>query len=155
DRSARRRRGALQQREPVDAPGGRGARERTARPGDRAARAREGVLPRRAARRPGAMGRALQPRARAAPAARPRRAGRCTGRAAAEPRTRRDDDARLLAGVAMSVVAQWAAQVARRLAANWREHADRWLLGGAALALVACLLDPRWPAERARFDHVI
>ena len=55
----------------------------------------------------------------------------------------------------MSVVAQWAGQGARRLAANWREHADRWLLGGAALALAVCLLDPRWPAERARFDHVI
>jgi mxaL protein len=55
----------------------------------------------------------------------------------------------------MSGVVRLLAQAARRAAANWRQHADRWLLGGAALALVACLLDPGWPAERARFDHVI
>ncbi|HKX42780.1 MAG TPA: vWA domain-containing protein, partial [Burkholderiaceae bacterium] len=55
----------------------------------------------------------------------------------------------------MSGVARLFSLLARRLAANWREHADRWLLGGAALALAACLLAPGWPAERSRFDHVI
>ena len=40
-------------------------------------------------------------------------------------------------------------------AASWRTHAERWLLAGAACALAACLLNPGWPVERARFDHVI
>lgn len=40
-------------------------------------------------------------------------------------------------------------------AASWRNHAERWLLAGAACALVGCLLRPGWPIERARFDHVI
>jgi len=43
----------------------------------------------------------------------------------------------------------------KRLASSWRTHADRWLLASAACALVACLLKPGWPVERARFDHVI
>ncbi|HEY9065715.1 MAG TPA: vWA domain-containing protein [Burkholderiaceae bacterium] len=55
----------------------------------------------------------------------------------------------------MSGAARLLGLLARRLAASWREHADRALLGGAALALVVCLLGPGWPAERARFDHVI
>jgi mxaL protein len=46
-------------------------------------------------------------------------------------------------------------ELTARLAASWRAHADRWLLAGAALALAGCLLDPTWPVERARFDHVI
>ena len=40
-------------------------------------------------------------------------------------------------------------------AASWRTHAERWLLASAACALAACLLNPGWPVERARFDHVI
>ena len=40
-------------------------------------------------------------------------------------------------------------------AVSLRTHAERWLLAGAACALAACLLRPGWPAERARFDHVI
>ncbi|MBS0448911.1 MAG: VWA domain-containing protein [Proteobacteria bacterium] len=32
---------------------------------------------------------------------------------------------------------------------------DRWLLGGAALALAACLFDPGWTATRERYDHVV
>jgi mxaL protein len=47
------------------------------------------------------------------------------------------------------------ADVASRVAASWRTHADRWLLAGAACALAVCLLKPGWPVERARFDHVI
>lgn len=37
----------------------------------------------------------------------------------------------------------------------WRAEAERWLLAGAALALLICLFNPGWPVERARFDHVI
>jgi len=44
---------------------------------------------------------------------------------------------------------------ADRVVASWRTHADRWLLAGAATALATCLLQPGWPVERARFDHVI
>lgn len=40
-------------------------------------------------------------------------------------------------------------------AASWRTHAERWLLAGAACLLAASLLNPGWPVERARFDHVI
>ena len=43
----------------------------------------------------------------------------------------------------------------KRLASSWRTYADRWLLASAACALAACLLNPGWPVERARFDHVI
>ncbi|HKW82809.1 MAG TPA: VWA domain-containing protein, partial [Burkholderiaceae bacterium] len=45
--------------------------------------------------------------------------------------------------------------LARWAAASWRMQADRWLLLGAACALAACLVNPGWPVERARFDHVI
>ena len=45
--------------------------------------------------------------------------------------------------------------LARWAAASWRTHAERWLLAGAAGALAVCLLNPGWPVERARFDHVI
>ena len=45
-------------------------------------------------------------------------------------------------------LASWAA-------ASWRTHAQAWLLAGAAFALAACLMNPGWPVERARFDHVI
>jgi len=48
-----------------------------------------------------------------------------------------------------------AADLTRRVVASWRTHADRWLLAGAAAALGACLLQPGWLVERARFDHVI
>ena len=46
-------------------------------------------------------------------------------------------------------------ELAGRAAAAWRVHAERWLLAGAACALAACLLNPGWPVERARFDHVV
>jgi mxaL protein len=46
-------------------------------------------------------------------------------------------------------------ELTSRAASSWRTHAERWLLGGAAAALAACLLNPSWPVERARFDHVI
>ena len=45
--------------------------------------------------------------------------------------------------------------LSRRLAASWKNDLDRWLLVGAAVALAVCLMKPDWPAERARFDHVI
>jgi len=48
-----------------------------------------------------------------------------------------------------------ATDLLRGVAASWRGHAERWLLAGAACALVVCLLRPGWPVERARFDHVI
>ncbi len=48
----------------------------------------------------------------------------------------------------MADLSSWAA-------ASWRMHAERWLLAGAAGLLGACLLNPGWPVERARFDHVI
>ena len=48
-----------------------------------------------------------------------------------------------------------AVDLARWAAASWRTHAERWLLAGAASALAACLINPGWPVERARFDHVI
>jgi len=48
-----------------------------------------------------------------------------------------------------------ARDLARLATASWRTHAERWLLAGAACALAACLLNPGWPVERARFDHVI
>lgn len=48
-----------------------------------------------------------------------------------------------------------ATDLASWAAASWRTHAERWLLAGAACALAACLLQPGWPVERARFDHVI
>lgn len=38
---------------------------------------------------------------------------------------------------------------------DWRQHAPRWLLAGAALALAACFLNPGWPVTRARFEQVI
>jgi mxaL protein len=38
---------------------------------------------------------------------------------------------------------------------SWRTHTERWLLTAAACLLAACLLNPGWPVERARFDHVI
>ena len=47
------------------------------------------------------------------------------------------------------------ANAARWAVASWRRHADRWLLAGAASAFAACLVNPGWPLERARFDHVI
>lgn len=43
----------------------------------------------------------------------------------------------------------------QRAVASWRGHAERWLLSGAACALAACLLQPGWMVERARFEHVI
>jgi len=46
-------------------------------------------------------------------------------------------------------------ELAGRAAAAWRVHAERSLLAGAACALAACLLNPGWPVERARFDHVV
>ncbi len=42
-----------------------------------------------------------------------------------------------------------------RLAASWRNGRDRWLLGAAALALVASFLNPGVMMERARFEQVI
>jgi len=45
--------------------------------------------------------------------------------------------------------------LANRIAAAWRTQRARWLLGGAVLALAACLFEPGWPVERSRFDHVV
>jgi mxaL protein len=42
-----------------------------------------------------------------------------------------------------------------RLATQWRTQRDRWLLGGAALALAATFANPTLPMKRALFDHVV
>ena len=43
----------------------------------------------------------------------------------------------------------------RRLRASWRSDPDRWLLGFAALALAAALLNPGLTINRPLFDQVI
>jgi len=41
------------------------------------------------------------------------------------------------------------------LRASWRNNRDRWLLGGATLALAGCFLNPGWMMEQPLFDHLI
>ncbi len=43
----------------------------------------------------------------------------------------------------------------RSMAEAWRPRPERWLLIGAAAALAVCLVQPGWPVQRDRFDHVI
>jgi mxaL protein len=43
----------------------------------------------------------------------------------------------------------------RLLRTSWQTRRDRWLLGGAALALAAALFEPSVALERQRFEHVV
>ncbi len=43
----------------------------------------------------------------------------------------------------------------QRLGVSWRHSRDRWLLGGAALALAGCFTNPGLTMDRALFEHVI